>query len=363
MFRKYVIPLLAVAGLAFAVYTVRSENQTKPPAQPVAQPARSPFVSSVAGSGIIEASSQNIAIGTNIAGIVQTVHVVAGAQVKKGAPLFTIDDRSLRAELALSEAQVRIAEQTLARLRAQPRPEDLPPMEAKVREAEAQLSDAKAQLALMESIEDKRAVSMDDLTRRRGATITAQARVASARADLELLKSGAWTQDVQVVEAQLAQAKAAADQIRTEIDRLSVKAPVDGEVLQVNVRVGEYAATPVGGNSTTPLMLVGSTDTLHVRVDVDENDAWRVRPGAKARIALRGNSSIGTDVTFVRVEPYVIPKRSLTGESAERVDTRVLQVLYKFPRTAINAYVGQLVDVHIDAPGADSVPPAQSPRG
>jgi multidrug resistance efflux pump len=346
MFRKYVIPMLAVAGLAFAIYTVRSEGQPRPVASPVAEPARSPFAAAVAGSGIIEASTQNIAVGTNIPGIVAEVFVKPGASVKAGDPLFRVDDRTLRAELASRRAAVAVAERQLARLRSMPRPEEIPPMEARVAEMSAMLEDMRSQLRIMESIADPRAVSQDELTRRRGAVSTAEARLQTARSELAQLKAGAWTADIAVAEAQLEQARAALAATETELDRLTVRASVAGEVLQVNIRVGEFAQA---GPMATPLMLLGNTDVLHVRVDVDENDAWRVRPGAPAQIALRGNSGIRTGVEFVRIEPYVIPKRSLTGESTERVDTRVLQVLYRFPRGAINAYVGQLVDVHIQA--------------
>jgi hypothetical protein len=86
-----------------------------------------------------------------------------------------------------------------------------------------------------------------------------------------------------------------------------------------------------------------------VRVDVDENDAWRVKPGSAASGVLRGNTSITFPLSFKRFEPYVIPKRSLTGESSERVDTRVLQVIYSFDRKELPLYVGQLVDVFIDS--------------
>jgi len=65
---------------------------------------------------------------------------------------------------------------------------------------------------------------------------------------------------------------------------------------------------------------------------------------------VRGNPNLHTELKFVRAEPYVIPKRSLTGDTTERVDTRVMQVLYGFPREALNAYVGQQMDVYIEAP-------------
>ncbi|MFO0982014.1 MAG: hypothetical protein U1E76_09775 [Planctomycetota bacterium] len=103
-------------------------------------------------------------------------------------------------------------------------------------------------------------------------------------------------------------------------------------------------------------MLLGSLERMHVRIDVDENDAWRVQPGAAAVACVRGNRQLKAELEFVRIEPYVIPKRSLTGDSTERVDTRVLQVLYWFARDQLPVYVGQQMDVFIDAKPAASSP-------
>ena len=131
-----------------------------------------------------------------------------------------------------------------------------------------------------------------------------------------------------------------------------MRAPLDGEVLQVNLRPGQYAAT---GALDTPLLRFGATDTLHVRVDIDENDAWRFQPGTKAIAYVRGNRDLHVPLTFVRVEPYVVAKSQLTNSSTERVDTRVLQVLFRFPHDALPAYVGQQVDVFIETPDPDDM--------
>lgn len=133
---------------------------------------------------------------------------------------------------------------------------------------------------------------------------------------------------------------------KTEINRLTVRAPVDGHILQVNIRPGEFAQS---ATLDSPLMLLGNVKRLHVRVDIDENDAWRFTPGSRATAFVRGNPQLNTDLTFEYVEPYVIPKRSLTGESTERVDTRVIQVVYSFPGEALNVYPGQLMDVYIES--------------
>ena len=125
---------------------------------------------------------------------------------------------------------------------------------------------------------------------------------------------------------------------------MNVVAPVAGEVLQANIRVGEFAAA---GALSKPLLVLGNLDQLHVRVDIDENDAWRFRPDGRAVAYLRGNRQFSAELTLAWVEPLVVPKRSLTSYSTERVDTRVLHALYLFDRQKLPAYVGQQMDVFI----------------
>jgi len=138
-------------------------------------------------------------------------------------------------------------------------------------------------------------------------------------------------------DAEISRAEAEAQAARVEIDRLLIRAPADGNILQINIRPGEFGQ---GGVLPQPLMLLGDLNRLHVRVDIDENDAWRFHPSGKAVAFIRGNPKLKTELTFEYIEPYVVPKRSLTGDSTERVDTRVMQVIYSFPRTALNVYPG-----------------------
>ena len=96
-------------------------------------------------------------------------------------------------------------------------------------------------------------------------------------------------------------------------------------MLQVNVRPGEFVGTP----HVEPLMIIGDVSKLHVRVDVDEHDIPRFSPGNHAVATIKGNPQIRFPLTFVKTEPYVVPKNSLTGANTERVDTRVLQVFMR----------------------------------
>jgi RND family efflux transporter MFP subunit len=299
MVRKYMIPVLAIVGVLFALWMVRQGSRPVIHAEPVADPARVEFANRISGTGIVEASSRNISIGAHIPGIVARVHVQVGERIGAGSPLFSIDDRARRADLAVRETRVR--------------------------EAEANLRDLRAQLATAEKVKDPRAISVEDLNKRRFAVLAAQARLANAEAEE---KAG-----------------------RVDIDLLTVRAPIAGEVLQVNIRPGEYAPT---GVTAQPLILLGSLDMPHVRVDIDENDAWRFRQQAPAVAFVRGNPTLKTGLRFEYVEKYVIPKRSLTGESTERVDTRVMQVVYSFSRSDLPVLPGQLLDVYIEDHSATS---------
>src|SRR5258707_15319080 len=119
------------------------------------------------------------------------------------------------------------------------------------------------------------------------------------------------------------------------------------------------------GPLSTPLMLLGNDERLHVRVDVDENDAWRFHPCASAIASVRGNPELKTPAKFEHTDPDVVPRVSLTGDSTQRVDSRVLQVIYSFDRGAVPVYVGQQMDVFIEvlSPDTGKKPDTQSPAG
>jgi HlyD family secretion protein len=350
MFR-YGLPAVATLCIAFAAVSVVRSRPGREPAPPPEAPPVALYGEAVAGTGPVEASTENLALSTPVSGLCTHVYVKVGDEVKAGQQLFSLDDRHLQAELGARQQALAVARAQLDKLLRSPPPEEIPPVEARVSEAEQALADAKVQQELIESVTDKRAIRLEDVLRRRIATKAAEARLKQAKAELALLKAGAWAQDIKIVRAQVALAEREVQRVQTNIDRLTVTAPVDGQILQVNIRVGEYAPS---GPLAKPLILFGNVGVLHIRADVDEHDAWRVQADAPAYATLRGNSSTHVPLQFVRFEPYVVPKRSLAGDSTERVDTRVLQVLYRFEREGWPIYVGQQMDVYIDASGASA---------
>jgi HlyD family secretion protein len=308
MFTRYVLPIVAVIGVIFAVVFVHGSNQVVPATQPVAEPAQAPYSSYVAGAGIVEASTENIEVGTLVPGVVSEIYKKIGDHVKAGEPLFKIDSRDLVAELAVRKAALESAKANQTAL-------------------EWAAADAERQWQNVKLMGDVRAMSTEDIDRRRFSTQEAQAKVLQAKADV-------------------GSADAMVKATETDLDRRIVRALVDGTIMQCKIHLGEYAQI---GPLDPPLMLLGNTDVLNVRVDIDENDAWRMDTTRPAMAFVRGNRDLSTALHFVRVEPYVVPKKSLTGDSTERVDTRVLQGLYSFDPKSLPVYVGQQMDVFIEA--------------
>jgi multidrug efflux pump subunit AcrA (membrane-fusion protein) len=296
---------LALAGVLFAVRLVMDLRKPPPPAPPVAEPARAPYQDSIGARGMVESIDENIRIAPALAALVAEVRVQVGDIVKAGDPLFLQDQREAKAIAAAEQARV-------AALAAQ------------LRESEVALADREDQARRVEELSRTRVASEDERQRARFAVESAKARIATMRAELSS------------VEAQLARS-------RVQLDLLTVRAPRDAKVLQVNIRPGEFAAV----NAPEPPILLGQTESLQLRAEVDEDNASRVDAGAPAVAFLKGNRDFPIELSFVRIEPYIVPKRSLTGESSERVDTRVLQVIYRFPPPSIPVYVGQQMDVFI----------------
>ncbi|HEX3870678.1 MAG TPA: biotin/lipoyl-binding protein [Pirellulales bacterium] len=345
MFTKYILPLAAATGIAFAWIHVMRAQQVAPPSKPLAAPPRNPYTHTVAGSGVVEPQTENIGIGAPMPGIVVEVYVAVGQKVRAGDKLFLLDQRQLQAELTYRKAVAEAARADLQRLENEPRPEQVPVTEATVREAEANLVDQEDQFNRARELFAKKVISTTEVVAREAAFRTAESRLAKASAELAMLKAGAWEYDKAVARAAVEQAESQVKQTEIELSRLLVQALVDGEVLQVNVRPGEF----VGGQWKQSLVVLGNVMQLHARVDIDEHDIPRFTPDAPAKAMLKGWPQEVYDMKFVRVEPYVIPKRSLTNDSGERVDTRVLQVIYSINAQGRRLYVGQQLDVFIDA--------------
>lgn len=345
MYRNLLLPAVAVAAFTYMVWHVAATSPVTPQTEPPVQPPESPFSGAVAGVGLIEPRSENIQVAAVTPGTVVEVATAVGDEVSAGDVLFKLDDRQRKSELAVQEAQLAEAQASLARWEHMPRQEDLPPSEARVRKLQADLKLRQDQLQRTRNLVSQKILTDQELIEREQTFRATEAELNQALAEDSRLKAGAWEADLAVARAQMARSRQLVEQARVELDRLVVRAPIRGTVLKVDVRPGEYVGTPPG----KPLIVLGDLDRLHVRVDIDEQDLPRFRTGMAGRGFVRGDARQPLPLEFVRVEPFAEPKKSLTGAGNERIDTRVLQVIYSIGTSSRALFVGQQIDVFLDA--------------
>ncbi len=360
MFTKILLPLLALLGLVVgvrSVYSTAMKDKEAPVSVPVLDPPQKPaqitagHLRTGAGGGPArEHPDRHRGAGSGHGGFVDgrpgydPPHKKVGDRVHKGEPLFRIDDRDLKADLKTRETALQAAVAQLHRLEHMPRAEDLPPAIAAVDEARARLFDSEAAYNRDLNLFQKKMLAASDFDKDKYTRLAAKAALAHAEADLAKLKAGAWKEDIEVQRAAVEQAQSQIDSLKLLLERLVVRAPVDGQILQVNVRPGQLATL----SWKEPMIVLGEVNRLHVRVDIDENDLYRFREGMTAWANVKGRREPRFPLEYVRIEPYVIPKKSLTGDNSERVDTRALQVLYALPdRPPAKVYVGQQMEVFL----------------
>ena len=344
--RFIILPILSVLGSGLAVYWVYKQSRPAPNAPPSGQPTKSPFSNRVAGSGLVEPATEIMNIGTSISGTVQSISVKEGQLLKKGDILFTIDQRDTMAQLGAAKAKLEVATRKVEQLKSMPRVEDVDRAKAIVAQRQSALDDATLRLQRLNAVEDQSAISANEKPTRMFEMNLTTARLAEAQSELAKLMKGTYPEDLAVAVAEAKVADADVGMLQTDLAQSEVKAPIDGTVLRVNARAGEFAAA---GTLREGLVVMGQLTPLHIRVDVDELDAWRFDPKGKAVAVLRGGKIVEFPIEYVRTVPVVIPKRTLTGENSERIDTRVMEMIYRFQQDNPQVLPGQLLDVYIDS--------------
>ncbi len=298
--------LIAIGGVLFAISLVFKQSAAQPNETYMVAPAPiSIYKSAVAASGIIEARQENIELGVYFAGIVEELYVHVGDRVQKGDPLLRLDDSVIRAQIEVDKKNVLLSE--------------------------ANLKKAQDELAKLEAVKDRRAISLNQLDDARDTVLIAKRSVEVATATLH--------------------------QNEVILEKYTVYSPKDGYVYKIDPRPGEYLENiPNSAPLLNPRLTIGDYDIMQVRVDVDEENAGRIRPGQPAIAYTKGLNKVKVDLEFIRIEPYVIPKENLTGATTELVDTRVLQVIYAIKKENITTpiYIGQQVDVYVATDTADA---------
>lgn len=331
---------LAVVATVFMLSTVvravTAQPSTTPNAQDVRHAARVerspagarddrdelPRGELVAGNGVVEPAEREVRVAGASPGRIARIPVHEGDRVRAGDALAELESGPERAALAAAEAEVALSEAELARARRGSRAEDLDAAEAEAEAARARASLSAQVLARIENLARTGAATPDerDRARRQSEVDGATARQVEARR--RAARNGSRPEDIAIAVARLRAALARRDQSRANVERLTIRAPADAEVLVLKYRVGEYYSP-----SGDPLAVLGDTRVLRARIDVDEREIARIQLGANAFVsadAFPGRRFAGRVVDIARR----FGRRNVrTDDPAERIDTKVLEVV------------------------------------
>jgi len=352
----FALALVGILAGSVAAHLFSVVQATQPP---LFDPPSNPYAKGIYAEGIIESdqpSGANINVYPEVSGTVKQIFVSEGQAVKKGTPLLLIDDSVQQATVEQLHSQAEAAVALLEGLKAQPRPENLQVAVSQVKLALATLRTAEDALAKQQAAYqiNPKSVSKDALDGARNAVEVARANLEVAQKQYELTKAGAWIYDIRNQERQYNALLSSYSAATALLAKHTLRAPRDGVVLSINPTVGSLVS-PQGsyetyGQGMHPVLVFGSPQTqLNVRCYVDEILIPRLPPPSqmKAQMSIRGANS-KLPLHFVRMQPLVSPKIQLSNARTERVDVRVLPVIFRIENVeGMNLYPGQLVDVYI----------------
>jgi len=348
------LTILAFAGLAAGIWTTYATVKPKPVPPIASVPQQGPWKERISASGLIEADSSDTVVGVPEAALIKAVLVRVGQQVDVGDVLISLDDRMVRADFSIAAAEYSVARAELAaaasevaRLESLPRAEDAAPIAAQVAVAEAELVLTSTQRKRLEVLGEKGVESQ--LIDARHAEAIAMARVAQIKASLSHAQLPAWDRDIavarsrhEIAAAQVIAAQARVEGVRTRLTRLDIRSPRAATVMAAEAMVGNLAA-PGDRN----LIVLADLSRLFVRVEVDESQVCRLKPGLPGRAWLRGDHTTLIELRYERIEPQAAARRAIKGKPGERLDGRAVQVLYQLLNPPEYLRPGLLMDVDL----------------
>lgn len=338
---RFVLPLVCIATLCVLSFLIHVQSHDV-----MANQSTASFLdrsdTPIFAPGRVEGATLEIELRPEATGAVVELNVEEGQQVKSGAVLLRLNAEQYASELLLAEADLARAEAEKRLLVQGARDEER-------REAEAiyhwKLSDLElAQLSRQRAraLVERRAMSHQQMDDREAAVKSLAAQVVAAKMHAELLYAPPREDELAMAEARIAAAHARLRKSRALLHETELRAPIDGQILRLDVEIGEHA----GPDSPTPAILIADMRRQFVRAFVEELDAPRIQPGMQAIITADGIPGQQFTGRVVRVSPRMTAKGLWTDDPAERYDTKTREALIQLPAVE-DLVVGLRVDVAI----------------
>lgn len=315
---------ILLAGVAVAAAVLYPRTATKA-AEPTAAPsaAAKPKSNFIVAAGRIEPLSEEIKIGSELDGRLQRVAVAEGDTVRRGQIIATLENGDFAARVELARASLTQREAELQRLLNGSRKEERREAKANVREMEAVVDHARSERDRRQSLLDRGAISRTEFDSVDREYRVAQARLEAARERSAFVDADARADERLRAEAEIQRAQAQIREAQAALEKTFIRSPIDGVVLRRYLKTGES----VSANGDHPILALGDTSRLRVRVDVDETDVARLRIGQSAWVTADAYGDRKFTGRVVQIGQALGRKNVRTDEPTERIDTKILETL------------------------------------
>ena len=283
----------------------------------------------VAGNGVVEPADRETKVAGELSGRIATIAVREGDKVELGAIIAELENSAEKAALAAAESDVETSRAELTRTLKGLRQEDVEAVVADTESMRAKAELSKSSLERTQALEKRGAATPDELDRARRQAETDQRALEAGEARRRAAVAGSRAEDILVARSKVSASVARVEQARANFNRLTIRAPISGEIMQVKYRAGEYYSP-----SSEPIAVMGDTRTLRVRVDVDERDVPRLAVGAEAFATLNAFPNKRFKGRVVEIGRRMGRKNIRSDDPTERIDTKILEVVFELENKA-----------------------------
>jgi HlyD family secretion protein len=275
------------------------------------------------GDGIVEPADRESKVGAAVDGRIKSVEVKEGDHVRAGDILVVLDNDVEKAALVAAERDVAAQKAQLSRTAAGQRPEEIQAAMADAESARARAALSRDSLERTQVLEQDGAATPDELDKAVHQADIDQKAYEAAEARKSEAVHGARRDDVAIDAAKLEAFNGRAARARAEYEQKIVRAPIDGEILQVKIRAGELFNT----KGPDPMVIMGDTRVLRVRMDLNERDVARVREGQRSFAQLPAYGDRRFPGRVVEIGRRMGRKNVRSDDPTERIDTKILEVV------------------------------------
>jgi ABC exporter DevB family membrane fusion protein len=295
----------------------------------------------IAAEGKVEAMpGAEMDVGSALTVRIERFLVKVGEHVDKGQVIALLDDKDLAAQLQQAEAELAVAKAKQGEVAAGARREEIRQAESTLQRARTELALAEKELTRNTRLYQDKFMSRAALDSSESAFNVATARVAEFEAQLRLLQSGARRETLALHDAQVSQAEARIQYMRSMLDKTRVTSPISGVLIERYLDAGEVVMPE------KPLAQIADTSRLRINAEVDETDAGRLHLGDTAQISAYAYPGQVFRGRVAEIADYVGKREIKPNNPAVNLGLKIIQVKIALTE-ATPLKLGMTVDVRI----------------